>query len=53
MQQNLNEDGITGVIPVGEKYMLTIREAAYYFNIGVKKIGSMSVRVIKVTFVSA
>ena len=53
MQQNLNEDGITGVIPVGEKYMLTIREAACYFNIGVIKIGSMSVRVIKVTPVFA
>ena len=53
MQQKLNEDGITNAIPLSEKYMLTIREAAYYFNIGVKKIGSMSVRVIKVTFVSA
>ena len=49
MQQNLNEDGITNAIPLSEKYMLTIREAACYFNIGVKKIGSMSVRVIKVT----
>ena len=38
MQQNLNEDGITNAIPVGEKYMLTIREAACYFNIGVKKM---------------
>lgn len=38
MQQNLNEDGITGAIPLSEKYMLTIREAAGYFNIGVKKM---------------
>ena len=42
MQQNLNEDGITGVIPVGEKYMLSIREAACYFNIGVKKMRSLA-----------
>lgn len=38
MQRISNEDGITNAIPVGEKYMLTIREAACYFNIGVKKM---------------
>ena len=38
MQQNLNEAGITGAIPLSEKYMLSIREAACYFNIGVKKM---------------
>lgn len=26
------------VMPVSEKYMLTIREASVYFNIGVKKM---------------
>lgn len=26
------------MLPVGEKYMLTIKEAAAYFNIGVKKM---------------
>lgn len=26
------------VMPISEKYMLTIREAAEYFNIGVKKM---------------
>lgn len=25
-------------LPIGEKYMLTIREAAVYFNIGIKKM---------------
>lgn len=25
-------------VPVGEKYMLTIKEAAAYFNIGIKKM---------------
>lgn len=25
------------VVPVSEKYMLTVKEAAAYFNIGVKK----------------
>ena len=28
-------------IPISEKYMLTVQEAAAYFNIGVKKIGMM------------
>ena len=26
------------LLSIGEKYMLTIREASIYFNIGVKKI---------------
>ncbi len=38
MQQFLNDDGVTIAIPLSEKYMLSIREAAYYFNIGVKKM---------------
>lgn len=25
-------------VPIGEKYMLTIKEAAAYFNIGIKKM---------------
>lgn len=25
-------------VPVGEKYMLTVKEAAAYFNIGIKKM---------------
>ena len=28
----------TELLPVSEKYMLTIKEAAAYFNIGVKKM---------------
>ena len=26
------------IVPINEKYMLTIREAAVYFNIGIKKM---------------
>jgi hypothetical protein len=26
------------VVPVGDKYMLTIKEASYYFSIGEKKL---------------
>lgn len=29
-------------IPIGQKYMLSISEAAEYFNIGTKKIRSLS-----------
>lgn len=29
-------------VPVSEKYMLTIREASEYFNIGVKKLRRMA-----------
>lgn len=38
MQQFLNDDGVTIAVPLSEKYMLSIREAACYFNIGVKKM---------------
>lgn len=38
MQQFLDDDGVTIAIPLSEKYMLSIREAACYFNIGVKKM---------------
>ena len=34
----LTAEGGKTVVPVGEKYMLTMREAAEYFNIGVKKM---------------
>lgn len=27
-----------GLVPVGEKYALTVKEAAAYFNIGIKKM---------------
>lgn len=30
------------VIPISEKYMLTINEAAMYFNIGIKKLRRMA-----------
>lgn len=29
-------------IPIGQKYMLSISEAAEYFNIGTKKISSLA-----------
>lgn len=35
MEMLKNEDAV--VVPVSEKYMLTVKEAAAYFNIGVKK----------------
>ena len=38
MQQFLNDEGITIAVPMSEKYMLSIKEAAVYFNIGVKKM---------------
>ena len=28
----------TAVVPISEKYLLTIREAAAYFNLGVKRL---------------
>lgn len=34
----LTAEGSKTIVPVGEKYMLTMREAAEYFNIGVKKM---------------
>lgn len=30
------------VVPIGEKYMLTIKEASIYFNIGIKKLRRMA-----------
>ena len=38
MQQYLNDEGITIAIAPGEKYMLSIKEASVYFNIGIKKM---------------
>ena len=35
---NNNQNQSTVDLPVGEKYMLTIKEAASYFNIGTKKM---------------
>ena len=34
----LTAEGSKTIVPVGEKYMLTMREAAEYFNIEVKKM---------------
>ncbi len=47
MQKNKNEVGDTGreketLVPVCEKYALTIKEAAAYFNIGIKKMRRMA-----------
>ena len=47
MQKNKNEAGDTGreketLVPVCEKYTLTIKEAAAYFNIGIKKMRRMA-----------
>ncbi len=30
------------VVPISEKYMLTIKEASVYFNIGIKKLRRMA-----------
>lgn len=35
MEQN---GGLTKQLPINERYMLTIKEAASYFNIGTKKL---------------
>lgn len=37
-KEYLTAEGGKTVVHVGEKYMLTMREAAEYFNIGVKKM---------------
>ena len=34
----MEERKCEGLVPVGEKYTLTVKEAAAYFNIGIKKI---------------
>ena len=36
VDKNQNQSAVE--LPVGEKYMLTIKEAASYFNIGTKKM---------------
>lgn len=38
MREALRRDNAVAAIPVSEKYMLTIKEASEYFNIGVKKM---------------
>ena len=39
MQERIQSIKIENVsVPVSEKYMLTIREASVYFNIGIKKM---------------
>ena len=38
MEEKKNAWGRTSSIPINEKYMLSIREAAVYFNIGIKKM---------------
>lgn len=47
MQKNKNKVEDTGreketLVPVCEKYTLTIKEAAAYFNIGIKKMRRMA-----------
>lgn len=32
------EDKNEPIVPIGEKYLLTVKEAGAYFNIGVKKM---------------
>ena len=34
----MNTESISSTLPDSEKYMLTIKEAAEYFNIGAKKM---------------
>ena len=34
----MNTESISSTLPASEKYMLTIKEAAEYFNIGTKKM---------------
>ena len=36
-EHSVAESGKT-IVPINEKYMLTIKEASEYFNIGVKKM---------------
>ena len=37
-KNNASSSAENTLIPVSEKYLLTIREAAVYFNIGIKKM---------------
>lgn len=38
MREALRRDNTVAVIPVSEKYLLTIKEASEYFSIGIKKM---------------
>ena len=38
MENNQTQNNQTNIVPLWEKYTLTIREAARYFNIGEKKL---------------
>ncbi len=40
--ENFTKEENQPVVPVCEKYTLTIREAAAYFNIGIKKMRRMA-----------
>ena len=40
--ENRASGGRTVTIPISEKYMLTVREAAEYFNIGIKNMRRMA-----------
>lgn len=42
MQETLRMDNIVAVIPISEKYMLTIKEASEYFSIGIKNMRRMA-----------
>ena len=33
-----NEDKRTVIVPIHEKYLLTIKEASAYFNLGIKRL---------------
>ena len=37
-RNTMNTESISSTLPASEKYMLTIKEAAAYFNIGIKKM---------------
>ena len=37
-RNTMNTESISSTFPASEKYMLTIKEAAAYFNIGIKKL---------------
>lgn len=42
MQETLRMDNTVAVIPISEKYMLTIKEASEYFSIGIKNMRRMA-----------
>ncbi|MBP5555450.1 MAG: transposase [Lachnospiraceae bacterium] len=41
MENNQTQNNQTNIVPLWEKYTLTIREAAEYFNIGEKRLRSI------------